>query len=69
MLRWSDDAGYTWTPYFQMAAGKIGETKWRVTQNRLGSTKLGATDRVMEISGTDPIDIKILGANWEGGPA
>jgi hypothetical protein len=70
MLRWSDDAGYTWTPYFQMAVGKIGETAWRVIHNRLGSTKIGTgLDRVMEISGTDPVNIKILGADWQGGAA
>jgi len=70
MLRWSDDGGYTWTSYFQMAVGKIGETRWRVEQKRLGSTtKLNGLDRIWEISGIDPIGIKITGAEFEGGPA
>lgn len=69
-LRWSDDGGYTWTPYFQMTAGQIGQASWRVEQNRLGSTKIGTgLDRIFEISGDDPIRISITGAEWEGGPA
>ena len=70
MLRWSDDGGYTWTGAFQVPAGKIGETAWRAIQNRLGSTKIQTgLDRVWEISGSDPMQIKITGAEWTGGPA
>ncbi len=70
MLRWSDDGGYTWTDGVFMSAGKIGQTAWRVIQNRLGSTKIGTgLDRVFEISGVDPIRISITGASWEGGPS
>lgn len=70
MLRWSDDGGYTWTGYFQIPAGKTGQTSWRAIQNRLGTTKIGTgLNRIWEISGTDPIPIKISGAEWEGGPA
>ena len=70
MLRWSDDGGYTWTGYFQMSAGQIGQTAWRVIQNRLGSTKIGTgLDRVWEISGTDPIPVKITSASADGGPS
>lgn len=70
MLRWSDDGGYTWAGYFQMSVGAIGTTAWRVIQNRLGSTKIGTgLARVWEISGTDPIAIKITSANYEGGPS
>ena len=70
MLRWSDDSGETWVGPFQMPMGQTGETSWRAIQNRLGSTKIGTgLDRVWEISGTDPVGIKILGASFEGGPS
>lgn len=70
MIRWSDDGGYLWTDYFQMSAGKIGQTAWRVIQNRLGSTKIGTgLQRTWEISGTDPYNVKLLGAEFEGGPS
>lgn len=70
MLRWSDDSGETWVGPFQVPMGKIGNTSWRAIQNRLGSTKIGTgLDRIWEISGTDPIGIKINGAEWTGGPA
>lgn len=70
MLRFSDDSGYTWSEPFQMEAGKTGKTAWRVIRNRLGSTTLGrGLDRIWEISGTDPIAIKISGAEWSGGPS
>jgi hypothetical protein len=69
-LRFSDDGGYTWNGPFQIAAGKTGQTSWRAIQNRLGSTTIGrGLDRVWEISGNDPIGIKICGAEWTGGPA
>ncbi len=67
-LRWSDDGGQTWIGSVMIPCGKIGETSWRAVQNRLGSTTLrSGLDRVWEISGTDPIPIKINGAEWEGG--
>lgn len=69
-LRFSDDGGYTWNGPFQIPAGKTGETAWRAIQNRLGSTTIGrGLDRVWEISGNDPIAIKITGAEWFGGPS
>ena len=70
MLRWSDDGGNKWTQPFQVPLGKIGETSWRAIKNRLGSTKLGSgLDRIFEISGIDPVNIKITGAEWFGGPS
>ena len=70
MLRWSDDGGYTWTSYFEIQAGMIGQTTWRALWTRLGSTKIGTgLDRVFEISGTDPIAIKITGCNVEVSPS
>jgi len=70
MLRWSDDGGYTWTQEFQVQMGKTGETSWRAIKIRCGSTKIGTgMDRIWEISGVDPVEIKITGATFEGGPA
>lgn len=69
-LRFSDDGGYTWNGPFQMPAGKIGETAWRVMLNRLGSTSHErGLERVWEISSSDSFLAKITGAEWEGGPA
>ena len=68
MLRWSNDGGYTWTNYYQLSMGQLGLTTWRVIMNRLGSTSIGGgMDRIFEISGTDAIQIKITGAEVEGG--
>ena len=70
MLRWSDDGGYTWTQEFQVPMGKTGETAWRAIKNRCGSTKIGTgMDRIWEISSIDPVEIKLTGAEWTGGPA
>lgn len=68
-LRFSDDGGYNWNGPFQMAAGKLGQSAFRVKQNRLGATTLSkGLDRIWEASGNDPMDIKILGAEFFGGP-
>lgn len=70
MLEFSDDGGYNWIGSVQVPMGKIGETSWRAIQNRLGSTKIGTgLERVWRISGVDPIEVKITGAKWEGGPS
>lgn len=69
-LRWSDDGGFTWTGQLILAAGKPGQTAWRVIARRLGSTKIGTgMDRIWEISGSDPLRVSITGATWEGGPS
>ena len=69
MLRWSDDGGYVWQGPFQLNAGAIGQSSWRCILNRLGSTKIGTgLDRCFEISGTDPMSIKITGADVMAGP-
>lgn len=61
LLRWSDDGGHTWGNYHARSMGRIGETGKRVIWRRLGmTTKL--RDRVLEISGTDPVKIAIMGA-------
>jgi len=61
MLRWSDDAGHTWSSEHWRSAGKIGDYKAQVQWHRLGmTTKL--RDRIYEVSGTDPVKVTLLGA-------
>ena len=61
MLRWSDDAGHTWSNEHWRKMGKIGEYGYRTLWRRLGmTTKI--RDRVYEVSGTDPVKIAIMGA-------
>ena len=61
MLRWSDDAGHTWSNEHWSPMGKIGNYWHRVFWRRLGMT-MKLRDRVYEISGTDPNKIVIMGA-------
>jgi len=61
MLRWSDDAGHTWSNEHWSPLGKIGVYGHRVFWRRLGMT-LKLRDRVYELSGTDPVKIAIMGA-------
>lgn len=60
-LRWSDDGGHTWSNHHWKPLGRIGEYGKRVIWRRLGMTKK-LRDRVYEISGTDAVEIKIMGA-------
>lgn len=61
MLRWSDDAGHTWSNEHWSGMGEIGRYGKRVFWRRLGMT-LKLRDRVYEISGTDPVKVAIMGA-------
>ena len=61
MLRWSDDGGHTWSSEHWKSMGRIGETGARVIWRRLGMT-IKIRDRVYEVSGTDPVQIAIMGA-------
>ena len=61
MLRWSDDAGHTWSNEHWNSMGKIGAYGTRTIWRRLGMTEK-IRDRVYEISGTDPVKIAIVGA-------
>jgi len=47
--------------------GRIGEYGLRVIWRRLGATR-ELRDRVYEISGTDPIEINIMGAELTVSP-
>ena len=61
ILRWSDDAGHTWSREHWTSLGAIGRYGQRVFWRRLGMT-LKLRDRVYEVSGTDPTKIVIMGA-------
>jgi hypothetical protein len=61
MLRWSDDGGNTWSNEHWKTLGRIGAYGYRVFWRRLGMT-MKIRDRVYEISGTDPVEIVINGA-------
>lgn len=55
MLRWSNDAGKTWSATYQISAGFAGEYNVRIRKPMLGR----ARKRVFEWSGTDPIAWRI----------
>jgi Phage stabilisation protein len=61
MLRWSDDAGHTWSNEHWNSMGKIGAYGTRTIWRRLGMTEK-IRDRVYEVSGTDPVKIALVGA-------
>lgn len=61
MLRWSDDAGHTWSNEHWNSMGKLGTYGTRTIWRRLGMTEK-IRDRVYEVSGTDPVKIAIMGA-------
>ena len=61
MLRWSDDAGHTWSNEHWKSMGAIGTYGYRTIWRRLGMTEK-IRDRVYEVSGTDPVKIAIMGA-------
>jgi hypothetical protein len=61
MLRWSDDAGHTWSNEHWKSMGRIGRYGFRTIWRRLGAT-MKIRDRVYEVSGTDPVRIYIMGA-------
>ena len=57
-LRWSDDGGHTWSPYFTRDAGQAGKFYTRVRWLKLGR----ARDRIYEIRCADPIGYRIVDA-------
>jgi hypothetical protein len=67
MLRWSDDGGHTWSNEHWKSMGPIGQTGYRTIWRRLGMT-MKLRDRVYEISGTDPVQIAIMGAELHVSP-
>ena len=67
MLRWSDDGGHTWSNEHWAQGGAVGAYGTRIFWRRLGMT-LKLRDRVYELSGTDPIQIAIMGAELAMSP-
>lgn len=63
MLRISNDGGKTWAAETWRSAGRVGEYLARVDWNRLGC----ARRRVFEVSVSDPVAWKIVGAYLELG--
>lgn len=66
MLRWSDDGGNTWSHGRFLAVGKTGATTQIIKFNRLGMTRrFGGSDRIFELSSTDPFEVALLDAEVE----
>jgi len=61
MLRWSDDAGKTWSHYHNCSAGDLGKYNTRAIWRRLGRSR----NRVFEFSGSDPVTWALLGAELD----
>lgn len=63
VLRWSDDGGHTYSDERIVPIGPLGETSFTVKFNRLGMTRrFSGSDRIFEISSSDPFKIAILDA-------
>jgi hypothetical protein len=66
MLRWSDDGGHTWSDARIEDVGPLGATATTVKFNRLGATRrFGGSDRIFELSSSDPFMVAILDAGVE----
>jgi len=62
VLRYSDDS-FNWSPDLIGAAGQTGQYANTLRWNRLGSTRRGTnSDRVFELSSTDPFKVALFGA-------
>lgn len=69
VLRWSDDGGHSWSSERYRPAGKLGQTKITIKFNRLGSTRrFAGSDRIFELSSTDPFKLAIIDAEVETSP-
>lgn len=64
MLRYSNDAGQTWSNEQVTSAGRQGEYATRVLFNRLGQSRGGR--RVFEWSATAPVPWRLVGAELPG---
>lgn len=60
-LRWSDDAGHTWSNEHQASLGAQGKFANRARWTRLGSGR----DRVFEVATSEPVAVSWLGAELE----
>lgn len=61
MMRYSDDAGFTWSSEKWRSLGKIGKYQNRARWNRLGEFR----QRVLEVSISDPVERVVMGAYAE----
>ena len=61
MLRWSNDAGKTWSNTYTLSLGNIGKYNKRVIKRMLGRGR----KRVWEVSWTDPVPLRIADAYLE----
>ncbi len=64
MLRWSDDAGKTWSNEYLLSVGSVGDYNQRVVMRMLGQ----ARKRVWEVAWTDPIPWRFADAYIEATP-
>ena len=60
-LRWSDDFGFTWSPYVSRSLGPIGNYRTRAIWYKQGQSR----NRVYELRITDPIKFTATGAELE----
>jgi len=63
-LRWSNDGGHTWSNYYAVSAGNIGEYTTRCMWRRLGR----ARDRIYEITTSDAIPWRIVDSYLQAEP-
>ena len=61
-LRWSDDAGRSWTPWKTTSLGAEGQYQRRATWRMLGMMR--APGRYLEFRCSDPVQFAIEGANF-----
>jgi len=64
MLRWSDDAGKTWSKTYMLSVGSLGRYDKRVIKRMLGRGR----KRLWEVSWTDPIPWRFADAYLEAEP-
>lgn len=57
-LRWSNDGGYTWSNEYSAGVGQAGNYSQRVMFRRLGRARA----RVYEVSCSDPVPFRLIGA-------
>lgn len=63
-LRWSDDAGHTWSNLYPLPFGKLGEFRTRIIWRRLGRSR----SRVYEVTCSDAVPLKIVDAYLDAVP-
>jgi hypothetical protein len=63
-LRYSDDFGHSWSNPKPASLGLTGEYAKRVLWRQLGSSR----QRVFEVSGSDPVEIALIGFDIDATP-